>query len=187
MQVDKRVKSWRNHKDNKRTPVFQLEWESEVIQYVEYIHKKLSVHGNAGALAKEAILTLEKSIPLLGPKFSPPSFLHSMRRKATPTVLPEQAYIRAITVIHPVYYPTTFTACPKCNSSNILWDGWNGTGARSVYGIRMNERAIGYQLRCRNCKENNSTEGHCFVTTNHIFWEKWPPWKVPSESLTVYV
>lgn len=154
-----------------------------MVQYVDYIYrKKLSTHGNASALAKRAILTLDKSIPLLGPKFAPPSFFHSMRRKATPIVVPELAYIRAITTVHPVFYPTTFTCCPICNSPDILWDSWNATGAQSVYGIRANERAIGYQLRCKKCKEINSPEGHCFATTNYLLWGKWESWRVPSTS-----
>lgn len=161
--------------------MFQLQWESEVIQYVDYIHGKLSVHGNSSALAKDAILTLDKSVPLLGPKFAPPSYLHGMRRKATPTVRPEEAYISAITVVHPVYYPDVFTNCPNCESSNIGWDCWNGTGARPVYGIRTNERAIGYQLRCKSCKESKAERGYCFVTTNYTLWEKWEHWRVPSE------
>lgn len=181
LQVDKRVKVWTSHKDNKRTPLFQLKWESEVVQYVDYIHSKLYVHGNSGTLAKDAIRTLDKGVPLLGPKFSPPSFLHSMRRKATPDIRPQDAYISAITVVHPVFYPTTFTGCPKCQSPNIGWDSWNGTGARDVYGIRTNERAIGYQLRCKECKEKKAPGGYCFATTNYMLWEKWEHWRVPSE------
>ncbi|KAF8959245.1 hypothetical protein BDZ97DRAFT_1667389 [Flammula alnicola] len=43
----------------------------------------------------------------------------------------------------------------------------------------MNERAIGYQLRCKDCKENDRPGGYCFVATNHIFWDKWEHWKIP--------
>ncbi|KAF8973795.1 hypothetical protein BDZ97DRAFT_1912253 [Flammula alnicola] len=130
--VNKRVNSWTNHKDN-CTPAEQLEWEAEVVEYVDYLHSKLAVHGNASTSAKEIPRIIDKSIPLLGPR----------------------------------------------TSFGIRWDGWNSTGARNVYGIRMNERAIGYQLRCKDCKANDSPGGYCFVATNHVFWDKWEHWKIP--------
>lgn len=185
-QVDKRLESWRNHKDNKSTSKEQLQWEAEVIEYVDYLHSKLTVHKNTSPKTKDIPRTLDKSVPLLGPRFGPPTFLHHMRRDVTPLIEPKCAYISALTVVHPVFYPTTFTACPQCNSSEFRWDGWNGTGAQNVHGVRMNERAIGYQLRCKDCKASKATAGYCFVTTNHVFWEKWEHWKIPSKLFNHY-
>ncbi|KAF8173269.1 hypothetical protein BJ912DRAFT_1065323 [Pholiota molesta] len=176
--VDKRLKSWKKHKDNQSTKLFQLEWEAEVIEYVDYLYSRLSVHGNAKA--KDVARTIDKAIPLLGPRFIPPSLFHQMRRDPTPAIDPQQMYIAALTIVHPVFYPTTFTNCPQCASAAILWDGWNATGARDVYGVRKNERAIGYQLRCKDCKSNKVPgEKYCFATTNHVFWDKWEHWKIP--------
>lgn len=175
---------WSTHKDNKSTPLAQLEWEAAVVEYVDRIYSKVSVHGNSGPLAKEAVRSLDKNIPLMGPCFLPPTLLHRTRREATPDIRPEQAYLKAITTIHPMFYPAELTQCPKCQSSNIRWDGWNGTGARTVYGIHVNERALGYQMRCNaDCKTNKNSEpgGYCFATTNHAFWEKWEHWRVPSK------
>jgi hypothetical protein len=161
--------------------MFQLQWEAEVVEYVDYLYSKLTVHGNASADAKKAPKTVDRSVPVLGPRFVPPAFLHYMRRDATPTIKPEYAYIPALTAVHPVFYPTELVDCPRCSSSDIRWDGWNGTGARDVFGVRRNERALGYQLRCNNCKSNAEESGkYCFATTNSKFWHKWEHWKIPS-------
>jgi hypothetical protein len=174
--------TWKKHKDNALTAMFQLEWEAEVVEYVDYLGSKLSVHGNASTIAKNAAKVINKAIPLLGPRFVPPTFFHDMRRDPVPFMNPEQLYIAALTVVHPIYYPTLKT-CPKCASSQILWDSWNATGSRTVYGVRVNERAIGYQLRCKDCKSNTTGKpgGYCLVSTNHVFWEKWEHWKIPSQ------
>jgi hypothetical protein len=62
----------------------------------------------------------------------------------------------------------------------VLWDGWTATGARDVHGVRREERALGYQLRCKPCRtkygkggSNEKEKGSCFATTNKFFWEKW--------------
>lgn len=130
--------------------------------------------------------TIERGIPILRPRFTPPAFLHYMRRDVTPAIIPEYAYISAFTAIHPVFYPAELVSCPQCGSSEILWDGWNATGARNVYGVRMNERALGYQLRCKDCKTNKAPGGsYCFATTSCVFWEKWEHWKIPSTSFAL--
>ncbi|KAF8173443.1 hypothetical protein BJ912DRAFT_1079230 [Pholiota molesta] len=165
--------------DNKDTPTFQLKFEAEVVEYVNYLHSKLAVHGNSSVDTKKIPKLLESGVPFLGPQFAPPTFLHYMRRDATPAITPECAYIRAITVIHPVYYSTELVECPQCASTDIRWDGWNGTGARTVHGIARNERAIGYQMRCKTCKDNKKADKYCFATTNHVFWKNWEHWKIP--------
>lgn len=188
-QVNKRVQAWSSHKDNKATPLAQLEWEAAVVEYVDRIYSKVSVHGNSGALAKEAIRTLEKNIPLLGPRFVPPTLLHRTRREATPHIKPEHLYLKPITAIHPMFYSTELKQCPQCSSSDIRWDGWNATGARVVYGIQYNERALGYQMRCKgDCKTKKNTDsstGYCIATTNQTFWDKWEHWRVPSKCVQI--
>ncbi|KAF8176924.1 hypothetical protein BJ912DRAFT_930520 [Pholiota molesta] len=187
--VKKRIESWKKHKDNKSVPAFQLDWEAHIVEYVDYLHSRLAVHGNSSTSAKKIPRILHKSIPLLGPRFSPPTFLHYMRRDITPAIHPEYAYMKPLTVVHPVFFPI-LAQCPQCESSSeIRWDGWNGTGGRSVHGVRFNERTIGYQLRCKNCKTaaENATRtssdspdiGYCFATTNYEFWEKWEHWRIP--------
>lgn len=179
MQVEKCARVWGNHKDNKATPA-QLQWESEVVEYVDYIYKKIAIHGNAGTVAKAAARIIDKDIPFIGPHFVPPTYLHVQWRQAVPSLWPGTMYLKPLTVIHPVFYPSLQDIiCPHCDSPNTTWDSWNGTGARSIYGLKVNERAIGYQLQCRNCKAANSDSGYCFATTNQVFWEKWEHWKLP--------
>ncbi|KAF8191326.1 hypothetical protein BJ912DRAFT_849474 [Pholiota molesta] len=182
--VKKRLEKWQKT-DNKETPLFQLQWEAEVLAYVDYLYSKLIVNGNASARSKDTPRIIGKNIPLLGPRFSPPTLFHYMRRDATPTIKPEIVYISPINVVHPVYYPT-LAVCPQCDSQAILWDGWNANGARRVYGVRSNERAIGWQLRCKDCRPKNLPEGYCFTTTNPVFWDRWPHWKIPSKPFFVF-
>jgi hypothetical protein len=118
--------------------MFQLRWAAEVVEYVDYLNSKLTVHGNASASSKDIPQVINKAVPLLGPHFAPPTFLHTMRRNPTPFIDPEQMYIQALTIIHPVFYPTALTNCPRCASSQTPWDGWNATGSRTVYGLRIN-------------------------------------------------
>ncbi|KAF9475046.1 hypothetical protein BDN70DRAFT_814699 [Pholiota conissans] len=166
-------------------PRFQLEWESAIVEYTTYLYKKVAVHGNASASNKAIPRVISKDIPLLGPKFSPPSFLHVLWRDAAPIITPETAYMSPLTVVHPVFYPTEFTECPGCGSKNFRWDGWTSTGARSVHGIRADERAIGFQLRCKDCEETKAPGGHCFATTNTVFWDKWNHWRIPSTLISL--
>ncbi|KAF9470290.1 hypothetical protein BDN70DRAFT_766646, partial [Pholiota conissans] len=154
--------------------LIQLAWEGEIIEYVDYLRSKLSIHGNAGASAKETPQILDKQVPLLGPQFLPPGYQHHVRRDVSPVITPEQSYIHPITVVHPLFYPTTFVQRPTCLSSNIRWDSWNAAGACCVYAASFNERAIGYQLRCQSCKENGQKgSGYWFAMTNRAFWGKW--------------
>ncbi|EGO25001.1 hypothetical protein SERLADRAFT_391054, partial [Serpula lacrymans var. lacrymans S7.9] len=58
---------------------------------------------------------------------------------------------------------------------------------RDIHGIQREEYALGVQLQCKACKENNKQRGdpksgedmYCFATTSHLFWEKWEFWKIP--------
>jgi hypothetical protein len=156
-----------------------------VVEYVDYVSRTTSLHGNSKPGAVPS--TLPKGVPLLGPRFCPPSYLHEAKRSSTPKVLPETAYLKSITVIHPFFFPG-LNNCPQCASTDVLWDGWNATGAREVHGLRREERAVGYQLRCKTCKvkfgKGGSEQGaaqYCFATTNQIFWQRWEHWKIPSK------
>ncbi|KAF9522231.1 hypothetical protein CPB83DRAFT_772367, partial [Crepidotus variabilis] len=159
----------------------QLKWEANVIAYVDYIYEKTKVHGNASTLRVPPALS--KQVPLLGPTFVPPSYCHVMKRSTLPKIAPETAYIVPLTVVHPFYFAGTISKCPKCSESkNITWDSWNGTGGREVQGLYRNERAIGYQLRCKTCHglpKAERSQGFCFGTTNYVFWENWEHWKIP--------
>ena len=191
MQVQKHVNSWKKNRESQSTHSLQLEWEAEVVEYIEYVHGETSVHGNAGG--NKIPPSLKKDIPLLGPRFLPPSYYHIMKREATPKIIPDIAYIKPLTVIHPVYTGLGLSQCPQCESTDIRWDGWTTTGARDVHGVHREERALGYQLRCKPCKERygkggtheNENKLFCFATTNKAFWAKWEHWRIPRELLAL--
>ncbi|KAJ3817145.1 hypothetical protein F5880DRAFT_1493389 [Lentinula raphanica] len=98
------------------------------------------------------------------------------------SVTPEQLYLKPVNVVHPFYYPT-FKKCPRCDSENIKWEGWTGSGSREIHGIACEETAIGMQLRCSNCKnkegENGKPQGYCFGSTSNIFWDRLEHWEIP--------
>ncbi|KAJ7138761.1 hypothetical protein C8R43DRAFT_893207, partial [Mycena crocata] len=66
---------------------------------------------------------------------------------------------------------------------------------RKVHGIRIEERALGYQLRCNDCEKkygkggtdigasnaDGEKLGCSFATTNSVFWDRWEHWKIPRE------
>jgi len=184
-QVQNRVDGWVK-KGPYPSLLAQLEWEAHIVEYVTYIYGLTKVHGNAtkGTLPKP----LPREIPLLGPQFVPPSYLHAQRRHGAPDLKPQSAYLKSLNIIHPFYYPM-LARCPQCKSDSVLWDGWTNTGARDVHGVSKEERALGTQLRCNGCEDSEPGEnarGKRFrvATTNPLFWEKWEHWEVPSSSAT---
>jgi hypothetical protein len=124
--------------------------------------------------------SLPSDIPFYGPRFSPPSYA-VLQKRQTSTIEPESAYIKPVNVIHPFYYPA-LAKCPECQSLDVKWDGWTGTGSREVHGIKREETALGYQLRCNQCQ--SSAKAHCFATTNPIFWERKQHWEIPRTQLS---
>jgi hypothetical protein len=72
---------------------------------------------------------------------------------------------------------------PKTDG-NKTRDGWTSTGAHSMYSVNANERALGYQLQCKDCKKDETPgeNKYCLATTNPKFWARWLQWKIPSMS-----
>ncbi|KAJ7606467.1 hypothetical protein DFH06DRAFT_1348008 [Mycena polygramma] len=166
----------------------QLDWEANVVEYVTYVHTESRHHGNSKALSPKL---LPKGIPIFGPKFMPPTFLEAKKRSPT-TIQPAVQYICPLNVVHPFYYDG-IGKCPQCDSTEITWDGWTGAGSREVHGLRLEEKAIGFQLRCKPCEKkygkggsdvgakNAKGErlGYSFATTNTKFWDAWKHWEIP--------
>jgi len=185
-QVKSRVEGWKK-KQNPPSSDAQLEWESNIVEYVNYMYGQVKIHGNATRDTRPK--PLSKEIPLLGPLFCPPSYMHIQRRCSAPVFNPECAYLQPLNIIHPFYYPG-LARCPQCDSGAILWEGWTTTGARDVHGVHVEERALGFQLRCKDCEETGTSKGDemgkgpkfCVATTNAVFWAKWEHWEVPSLS-----
>ncbi|KAG1780071.1 hypothetical protein EV702DRAFT_1194838 [Suillus placidus] len=190
--VKKCVESWTGRATARMTnprPQRQYEWEAEIVEYINYISDKTRTRSTK-ALAR---LCLDSKVPILGPRFLPPSYLHARKRnQSEPAINPETLYLKALCAIHPFYYPE-LAKCPRCNGTdNIQWDGWTGTGPRDVHGLMVDEAAIGTQLCCENCKNDatrkehehsvkTNLKGYCFATTNPDFWGSWPHWSIPGD------
>ncbi|TFY76752.1 hypothetical protein EWM64_g7260 [Hericium alpestre] len=193
--VSKHRKTWGEcnaHADEKISQA-QFEWVGEVLAYIAFLFKKTRLHGNAGADKKPPSLKLR--VPILGPCFVPPGYLQLEKWSGLPKIMLETAYLQPINVVHPFYSPR-LNRCPRYRGSNIWWYGWTSTGLRLVYGMRRSEWAIGYQLRCKDCKkereelfpsvdEEEDVVHYSWVMTNAQFWESWEYWEVPSITISI--
>ena len=94
-------------------------WTSHVQEYVQYMWHRTTVKGNKGGKSPP-ILGLQ--IPLMGPRFEPPTYLHMSKRDPTPDIVPEIAYLKPVTVVHPFYFPEVLT-CPRCTSDDTASEG----------------------------------------------------------------
>ncbi|RDX47537.1 hypothetical protein OH76DRAFT_1354138 [Lentinus brumalis] len=186
--VKDRALKWIAHRPSQWHMKAQLEWEASIVEYVGYVYDLTKLHGNS---KKSVPPTLPPGIPYYGPRFIPPTYSHLSKRENAPRIQPEFAYLRPLNVVHPFYYGD-LKKCPQCGSLDVLWDSWTNTGHRSLHGVRTEESAIGYQLRCKVCEKRAlaQSEGdanakpirHCFATTSSVFWEKWEHWELPRTS-----
>ncbi len=155
---------------------------------MNYIYNITKVHGNSKNATPRA---LPEGIPYCGPQFLPPTYTHVLKRDQNARLKPELAYLRPLNVVHPVYYDN-LKQCPQCESTEVLWDSWTSTGHRKLHGIRMDENALGYQLRCKACERRAQGQSggaggavgekpirHCFATTSAAFWQRHEHWEIP--------
>ena len=85
-------------------------------------------------------MCLAATNPLLGPHFLLPSYYHTMKHETTLKIIPDTAYIKPLTIIHPVYYSSFgLLQCLLCDSKDILWYGWTAMGACDVHGVCCEE------------------------------------------------
>ncbi|KAK7050400.1 hypothetical protein R3P38DRAFT_3173760 [Favolaschia claudopus] len=180
LQVAKRVASWTKNREKQSQYQPQLEFEAHVAEYVAFLYtetRPTRTTKNSNTVPKPK--TLKPSIPIYGPRFTPPSLIDVRRRGGS--TRPEIAYLRPINIVHPFFYPL-LTKCPHCGSDDVAWDSWNGTGSREVHGVRREETALGYQLRHKDCIPDSGgtgTKSRSFVTTNQVFWKNWEHWEIP--------
>ncbi|KAI0673879.1 hypothetical protein C8Q78DRAFT_968391 [Trametes maxima] len=199
-QVERRWKGWQKRRSSQTQYVPQLEWAAHVVEYVNWIHGLVSTKLASGPL-RAVVPLLHQQNPQIHlrmykrlqgrPRFIPPGYLHATRRNLTVDIQPETAYVKALTVIHPLYFPE-LAKCPRCAATGpaVSWTGWTPSGHREVHGIDREETAIGYQLRCQRCAEGaagqqatgqDSEANFCFATTNHLFWQAYEHWEIPGE------
>ncbi len=135
------------------------------------------VHGNAKS--GKPIPNLPLNLPIYGPRFVPPTYMHRQKRNtSSPKIEPVVAYLKPLTVIHPFYF-SSLNKCPQCETEeSTTWNSWVNTGHRELFGIRHGECALGYQLRCNSCKQAGRSQ-YCFATSSVGFWQKWEFWAIP--------
>lgn len=204
---------WSNLPESKRSsrPRCQLEWEAQVVEYVSFVWDKVRPRKKGG---QPTMLSLD--VPLLGPRFIPPSYLHHCKRPGMIDIKPEVQYLRPVNIIHPFYYPE-LACCPQCQSrTDVHWEGWTATGARELHGVLEEEVALGLQLRCNSCKLKKgevvtvaqdlvtgstlpstpqaasnggatSSSSYCHTTTSSAYWKSWEHWKIPRKSYNPYL
>ncbi|GBE81445.1 hypothetical protein SCP_0311740 [Sparassis crispa] len=182
-EVETRWKKWKRARPSQSQYTEQLEWEAHVVEYVNTVYKLTKAHGNSKTATN---VSLRHEIPLYGPHFIPPTYADEFKQDATPGIVPETAYLKPLTVIHPFYFPE-LARCPQCSSDDIKWCGWTPTGHREVHGIFREETALGFQLRCQSCAKQCGVHGegddegpYCFSTTSPLFWEKREHWEIPA-------
>ncbi|KAG1764261.1 hypothetical protein EV702DRAFT_982169 [Suillus placidus] len=176
---------------NNPHPQFQLQWESEIVEYVQFLWEKTRTRSKKGEPSKLGV-----NVPLLGPRFLPPSYLHVQKRSGGGAIEPTMQYLKPLNIVHPFYYPQ-LGQCPRCRSDkDTAWEGWTSKGARELHGLFCEEAALGTQLRCNRCRESSkgktggdaasgmvaAIEGYCFATTSAMYWKGWEHWRIPCES-----
>src|ERR1700677_2326504 len=146
-EVETHLRSWVKYRTGTQTvTISQLEWEANIVEYVNFLYKSTKHHGNSKKNAPPP--NLLKEIPLLGPHFIPPSYLHIQKRQPTPTIQPQTTYLKPLNIVHPFYYAGLGKCCPQCDSSDVQWDGWTTSHHRDVHGIQEEETVLGFQLLC---------------------------------------
>lgn len=131
---------------------------------------------------------LPLAIPLYGPRFLPPGYLEIQRHQNNPNLTPRSSYIKPVNIVHPFYYPQ-IRRCPRCESTDVIQQGWTSTSYRSVHGVAFEETALGYQYRCQPCSAarrlHESSNPRNFTTTSCTFWESWNINTIPRKSRNI--
>jgi hypothetical protein len=170
------VTSWKASRSDQTQNEVQLTWNAHVVEYVNNIYGRTTVHANSskGTVAD----SLPKDILILGPRFVPPSYLHVEKRQKCPVIEPMMVYLKPLIVVHPFYYPG-LAKCPQCDSINVKWDSWTTKGHREVHGIRQEECALGMQLRCKDCEMHFGKGQSLRIKAGHILilWEDREGWR----------
>jgi hypothetical protein len=158
-QVHKRVAKWKGTMKSGCTAAqeAQLKFIAEVVEYMMYLSNKVFPHGNS---KEQTPRKLPSDIPILGPKFLPPSYAQQLRRNPSAQIVPETAYLKPVNVLSRFFLSNdpNFGHCPRCNSLGrttklTQWE-WAPAGPRfDVHGLEQEETAIGEQGQCTVCEK----------------------------------
>lgn len=194
-QVATHITTW--SKEKTQVAPGQLRYAASVCAYV-FMVNRLTQPKNGSSLPRK----LPASIPIAGPRFTPPLTVSRHSSAPRSPVTPDPFYLRPVTVVHPFYDPTLL-CCPGCrkhelrqNPNLLSWDGWNGKGPREVYGVFELEYAIGTQLECHQCHNERKREKEAGVadkklrqynwaTTSVDYWKGIPHWKIPGTLIRI--
>ena len=80
---------------------------------------------------------LKEGVPILGPWFLPPAYLHLKWHEVTPKITPDTTYLKPLNIVHLFYYLCLW-CCPWCHSEDeklVYWEGWTPTGYQELHGI----------------------------------------------------
>lgn len=160
------------------------------MQYVDFIVSKTRVHGAAITLKKMTPGMLDKWIPLYGPRFTLPTFLDLQKHQSKPEYHLSILYLKVVNVIHPFYFLQLNDYCPHCESFEISWEGWTTSRHRDVHALRAEETTLGVQLHCGGCTARKLAGEEIlfsFATTNLVFWDQYPHWKIPRQFRNIYL
>ncbi|TFY83333.1 hypothetical protein EWM64_g678 [Hericium alpestre] len=187
--VAAKVKGWQKSRKKIYGMTEQLQWEANVVKYVDYVHKLTM------PFPGKPTSSLPSDIPLYGPQFLPPTYRDLTMHHNAPKIQAGLTYLKPIFTCHPFYFPE-LAICPGCDSTNITWEGWNTKGHRKIHGVHRDEFVIGCQLRCdgacgatheaahkrnkgRPANEKETEPTFCFATTNMMLWANWEFWAIP--------
>ncbi|TFK79508.1 hypothetical protein K466DRAFT_472710, partial [Polyporus arcularius HHB13444] len=107
--VKNRWTGWVAKREGQSVYLPQLEFVAEICEYVSFLARVIRPPVKSGVTAKP----LNLNLPLLGPRFIPPSYLHAQRRNAAPEIKPDAAYLKPVNIVHPVFYPDVLEKCPR--------------------------------------------------------------------------
>ncbi|KAG0698511.1 hypothetical protein DFH29DRAFT_1018080 [Suillus ampliporus] len=140
---------------NNPCPQFQLQWESEIVEYVQLLWEKTRTWSKKGDLEASK---LGMNVPLLGPRFMPPSYLHIQKWSGGGAVELKIQYLKPLNIVYLFYYPQ-LAQCPRCGSNkDTTWEGWTSKGPQELHGVFCEEMALSTQLHCNHCKETSKSK-----------------------------
>jgi hypothetical protein len=166
------------------------------VAYVNFLSDNI---GSSSKSKGSSTNLLPLNIPIYGPRFIPTPPLQFSFRSNAASIRPDHFHLKPITIMHPLYQllPSSVVACPGCRDRstkpNLKMKGWASDGPRLVHGLKEEEFALGYKLRCDTCQALNQQKSAdkqakekdddsspaSFHTTSPHYYQGVEHWQVP--------